>query len=330
MNRRDSVLALLALGTAPLTLPVLAQEPRRIGVLTGAGASFNRDKWGGIAFVGAMKDLGYHEGRDFIYDARVWDRQDQIADHVRDLVRLRAAVIVAQSPPSIVAAKSVTDSVPIVMLFSAEPVAMGLVRSLGRPGGNLTGLTWDHGFETNLKSLELLKEVLPNMRRVALMWDATDSAHPIYAKYFEKAAPQIGLRLVSVAVRTADDFEPAFAQMRRKKADALIVLPSAQLTVPRRDAIMALAVRDRIPTLALITILQLSYPGALLHYGPNLESTPRRAARYVHQIFRGAKPSELAIEQPDKYDLFVDLKVARSFGIKVPHSVLIRADRVTE
>jgi putative ABC transport system substrate-binding protein len=326
MNRRDTVLALLALGAVPLA--ARAQEPRRIGVLS--NGMFRRDNWGGVAFLSAMKEFEYQEGRDFIYDYRPWDRPDQIADQVRDLVRLKAAVIVAQSPPSIVAAKSVTDSVPIVMVMSAEPVATGLVRSLGRPGGNLTGLTWDHGFETNLKSLELLKEALPNMRRVALIWDATDSVHPIYAKYFEKAAPQIGVKFVSVAVRTADDLEPAFAQIRREKADALIVLPSAQLTVPRRGAIMALATRDQIPTLALITIAQSLYPGALLHYGPNLESTPHRAARYVHQIFRGVKPTELPIEQPDKYDLFVDLKVARSLGIKIPQSILVRADRVIE
>lgn len=328
MNRRDTVLALLALGAAPITLPAMAQEPRRVGVLYSRGGGFNRDKWAGIAFVSAMKDLGYEEGRDYIFDDRPWDRADQIPGYVRDLVRLKAAVIIAASPPTIVAAKSVTDSVPIVMAFSAEPVATGLVRSLDRPGGNLTGLTWDHGFETNLKALELLKETLPKMQRVALMWDATDSVHPIYAKYFEQAAPQLNLRLVSLGVRTADDFEPAFAQFRREKAEALIVLPSAQLTVPRREAIMALATRDRIPTLGLnVSIL---YPNALLHYGPNLESTPRRAARYVHQIFKGAKPGELAIEQPDKYDLFVDLKAAQILGVKVPPSILVRADRVIE
>jgi putative ABC transport system substrate-binding protein len=328
MNRRDTVLALLALGAVPITLPAMAQEPRRVGVLQNRGSGFTRDKWAGIAFLGAMKEFGYQEGRDFIYDFRPWDRPDQIGDQVRDLVRLKAAVIIAASPPTIVAAKSVTDSVPIIMVFSADPVATGLVRSLGRPGGNITGLTWDHGFETNLKALEVLKETLPKMKRVALMWDATDSVHPIYARYYEKAASQLRVEMVSLGVRTADDFEPAFAQIRKDKAEALIVVPSAQLTVRRREAIMALATRDRIPTVA--TLVTTLFPGALLHYGPNLESTPRLAARYVHQIFNGAKPSELPIEQPDRYDLFVDLKAARSLGIKVPQSILLRADRVIE
>jgi putative ABC transport system substrate-binding protein len=328
MNKRDTVLALLALGAAPVTLPAMAQEPRRVGVLHNRGSGFTRDKWAGIAFLSTMNELGYQEGRDFIYDFRPWDRPDQIADQVRDLVRLKAAVIIAASPPTIVAAKSVTDSVPIVMVFSAEPVATGLVRSLHRPGGNITGLTWDHGFETNLKALELLKETLPKMKRVALMWDATDSVHPVYAKYYEKAASQLGVKMLSLGVRTADDFEPAFAQIRRGNAEALIVVPSAQLTVLRREAIMALATRDRIPTVA--TLVTTLFSGALLHWGPNLESTPRRAARYVHQIFKGAKPGELPIEQPDKYDLFVDLKVARILGVKVPPSILVRADRVIE
>lgn len=330
MKRRRTILAILALGAAPMALQVRGQEPRRIGVLQHRGGSFNRDNWGGIAFVAAMKELGYQEGRDYIYDDRRWDRPEQIPDHVRDLVRLKAAVIIAAAPPSIVAAKSVTDSVPIVMAFSAEPVAMGLVRSLGRPGGNLTGLTWDHGFEAAAKAVELLKETLPKIGRVAVMWDATDTAHPIYARHFEKAAQQLGIKFVSLGVRTFSDLEPAIAQIRREKADALIVLPSAQLLLPRREALMALATKDRIPTLAAYAIVQTRYPGALLHYGPNLESTPRRAARYVHQIFKGAKAGELPIEQPDKYDLFVDLKAAQSLGIKVPPSILARADRVFE
>lgn len=333
MKRRDTVAALLALGAAPLASFAQlahAQEPRRLGVIHYRGGSFNRDKWAAIALVSALKDYGYLEGRDYIFDDRRWVQVDEIADHVRDLVRLNATVILAVSPPTIVAAKSVTDSVPIIMAYSAEPVATGLVRSLARPGGNLTGLTWDHGFETNVKSLELVKETLPKVRRVAVMWDATDSVHPIYARYFEQGAPQLGLTALSVPVRTVEDLQGAFAQMRQDRADALIVLPSAQLTVPRREAVMAFANKERLPTLALQTVVTLEFPGALLHYGPNLESVPRRAARYVHQIFKGAKPGELPIEQPDKYDLWVDVKAAKYLGIKVPRSILARADRVIE
>ena len=217
----------------------------------------------------------------------------------------------------------------------SDPHRHGLFCTAGRnraraQPSNLTGFTWDHGYETNVKSLELLKETLPQIRRVAVMWDATDTVHPIYARYFEQGAPRLGLKAVSIPVRSVEDLDAAFAGMRKEKVDALIVLPSAQLTVPRREAIMALASRDRMPTLALQTVATLEFYGALLHYGPNLESTPRRAARYVHQIFKGAKPSELPIEQPDKYDLWVDLKAAQTLGVKVPQSILGRADRVIE
>jgi putative tryptophan/tyrosine transport system substrate-binding protein len=330
VNRRDTILAMLALAATPMASPVHAQAPRRIGVIHYRGGGFNRDKWAGIAFVRAMRDLGYEEGRDYVFDGRYWDRQEQIADYARDLVQSKVDVILAASPPTIVAVKSVTDRIPIVMVYSADPVATGLVSSLGRPGGNLTGLTWDHGYETNVKSLELLKETLPKIRRVAVMWDATDTVHPIYARYFEQGAPQLGLKAVSIPVRSVEDLEAAFASMRKEKVDALIVVPSAQLTVPRREAIMALASRDRMPTLALQTAATLEFSGALLHYGPNVESTPRRAARYVHQLFKGAKPSELPVEQPDKYDLWVDLKAAQTLGVKVPQSILGRADRVIE
>jgi putative ABC transport system substrate-binding protein len=328
MKRREAILVLLGLASAVGPLAARAQSPRRIGVLHRPDGCFIPGRPCAQAFVGAMKELGYTEGRDYIYDFREWQTPEQIPDLARDLVRQNASVIVTAAPPSIMGAKSVTASVPIVFAFSAEPVAIGLVRSLARPGGNLTGLTWDHGFESTAKAMEVLKETLPDIRRVAVLWDATDSVHPIYTRYFEKAAAQKGLAFLSLAVRTAEDFEPAFARYRQEKADALIVTPSAQLTLPRRDALMALAARDRVPALgAIVTSL---FPNALLHYGPNHDSAPRRLASYVDRILKGAKPGELPIEQPDKYDLIVDLKVARALGITIPQSILLRADRVIE
>ena len=273
-----------------------------------------------------MKELGYVEGRHYIYDFKEWQSLAQIEDLVRDLVRQNVALIIAAAPPSIMGAKNVTTTVPIVFAYSAEPVAIGLARSLARPGGNLTGLTWDHGFEFTVKAMELLKETLPTIRRVAALWDGTDSVHPIYAKYYEKAALQMGVNFISLEVRTADDFEPAFARSRQQKADALIVLPSAQLTLPRRDEVMALASREKLPTLG-ANVVSL-FPNAMLHYGPNHANTPRRLASYVDRIIKGGNPGELPIEQPDKYDLVVDLKVAKELGIKVPGSILVRADRV--
>ena len=216
------------------------------------------------------------------------------------------------------------------MMYSAEPVAMGLVRSLNRPGGNITGLTWDHGFETNLKALELLKETLGAIRRVALIWDATDSVHPVYAKHYEKAAPQLKLELMSAPVRQLADVDAAVTRFKKAQADALVILPSGQLTVPKRVEVLEFAMRERIPTLYAYSGLARDFPNALLQFGPNLGRMPRRAAAYVDRIFKGAKPADIPIEQPDKYDLVIDMAVARRLGITVPTPVLVRADRVIQ
>lgn len=327
MKRRAFLIA-----TAALPLCGRAQSGktlRRVGVVQFRGGLMNREGAQGIAFVAAMKELGYREGADYLFDERLWQRQEEAPDLVRQLVRLKADVIIAAAPPSIVAAKSVTRDVPIVMMYAAEPVAMGLVASLNKPGGNITGITWDHGFETILKAFELLREAMPNLRRVAVMWDGTDPVHPIYARQFAKGVPQLRLTVVSIELKRVTDLEPEFARMRAEKAEALFVLPSGQITIPNRNTIMALASRERLPTLVNL-VDDRPWPGALLRYGPNLASSPRRAAAQVDRIFRGAKPADIPVEQPDKYDFVVDLGAARALDIKLPASLIARADRVIE
>lgn len=329
MNRRDVLLRLCALAVTSLTFEVRAQTPRRVGVVYSLGASFDRDKWGGLALVEAMRNFGHKEGQDVIFDFRTWQKSEEIPGILHDLIRRKVDVIVAASPPTISAAKSATSTVPIVFVFSADPVASGLVRSLSRPEGNLTGLTWDHGFETYAKQLELLREALPRLRRVAVLWDANpDSIHDIYLKFYIEAAPRFGMEIVSAGARSATDLESAFETMRRGKAEALLVLPSAQVTVPHRDAIMNYAMKHRLPTLA--GNIQFVYPGALFQSGPNHLDYPRRVAVYVDKILKGAKPSDLPVEQPNKYDLIINLNSARAFGISLPQSVLVRADKVIE
>jgi len=320
-------------GLAALSLPAFAQTartPRRVGLIAFRETTFKRARSGGLAFLAAMKDLGYHEGRDFILDERLWERQEDAPAMVRELVALKTDVIIAAGPPAILAARDGTRQIPIVMMYSAEPVAAGLVKSLSRPGGNLTGLTYDHGFESSSKSMELLKEVMPKLQRVAVMWDGTDSVHPIYARYFAKAASQIGLALHSVELKQPADIEPAFNRLKKERIEALVVLPSGQTTIPNRRTILALAARDRLPTLFNIADFDRDYPEALLRYGPNYSNMPRRAAAYVDRILKGAKPADIPIEQPDKYDLIVDLAVARKLGIAIPQSILLRAARVIE
>jgi putative tryptophan/tyrosine transport system substrate-binding protein len=305
-----------------------AQSVRRVGVLTWRGSMMDRDMEGGREFQAAMARLGYAEGRSMIYDEQRWEHQDQAAGLARELLARKPDVIIAAGPPSILAAKAATARVPIVMMYSAEPVETGIVRSLNRPGGNITGLTWDHGFETVLKEIELLKEVLPTLQRLAVLWDATDSVHPIYWRHCQKAAPQAGLHLISTPVRQFDDVARAVADMKKQRAGALLLLPSGQLTVPRRIEILDQVMKARIP--ALFAYVGRDVPNALLQHGPNLSAMPERAAAYVDRIFRGAKPSDIPIEQPDKYDLVVDLSAARKLGLKVPQSVLARADRILQ
>jgi putative ABC transport system substrate-binding protein len=311
----------------PLAAPTAIeaqQTPPRVGVITSGG--WDRANPSGRAFQSAMKALGYDEGRDYIYEPRLWQQPEQVAALSQELVRLKVAVIVAVSPQSIAGARSVTDSVPIVMVNAADPIALGLVKSIGRPGGNLTGLSWDHGFESAVKMLELVKDALPKTRVVAILRDAADPVHQVYFEHFEKAGRQIAVRIVSAGVRQLSDLEPAFTQMRRERADALIAFASAVLT-PHHKAIMTLASRHHMPTLA---PAGLNYQGALLAWGPRVAGNPARAARYVDQILKGAKPGDLPIEQPTKYELLVDLRVARRLGLTIPPALLLRADQVIE
>jgi putative ABC transport system substrate-binding protein len=328
MNRRHAILALCAIAATGLALPVPAQGVRRIGVIHTRGGAMNRDQSGGKLFVEAMKELGYDEGRHYVFDDRRWEKPEEVPGLVRDLVRLRTDVIVAATPYSIAGAKSATDRVPIVFLYAADPVATGLVKSLSRPEGNLTGFAWDHGFATNVKNLELLKEAIPTLERVAYVWDAADVAHPIYAKYMDEAAPRMGIQLLSMGLREPSDFEPAFARMRKEKTQAVVIGPGARLTVPHRHALMALVEANRLPAVA--SHLSWDWPGALLNWGPNNTDTPRQVAKYVDRILQGAKPGDLPVVQPAKYDLIVDLRVARKLGIAIPQSMLIRADKVIE
>jgi putative ABC transport system substrate-binding protein len=325
MKRRHFLIFLCAIG-APRLAP--AQNPRRVGVVQGPGGNFARDKWAGKDFLAAMKELGYQEGRDFVYELREWQNPDDAPALVRELVNAKVDVIVASAPPSIVAARSVTNRVPIVMAYAADPVATKFVESLSRPGGNMTGLTWDHGFDTVVKQLELVREAFPRTRRVAILWDASDTAHPIYAGYFDQAADRLGLQILSLGVRATVDFAAAFEKMVKSKAEALVVLPSAQLIIPQRHEVMKLVRARRIPTMA--GPLHWDFPGALFLWAPSQEHVPRRAAFFVHRILRGAKPGELPIEQPSRYLFHVNLSVARELGITIPQAVLVRADKVIE
>lgn len=329
MNRRDAIVTLVSFVASLGTLSANAQSPRRVGVLSGRGTQFNRDKRQGVAFVDAMKKLGYQEGRDYVFDDRQWEQGAQVPGLVRELIRLNVDVIVAVTPPAILGAKSVTDRVPIVMVYSADPVATGLVKSLRRPGGNLTGRTWDHGFESSQKFLELLKEMLPNLRRVAVLWDINQPDQQTYFDFHRQAGLQLGVEVISVGARQAADFVQVFETIDRQRADALIVFPSPQLTVPNAKTIMELASARRI-AMGVGLGGSVLFADALLLYGPDNSDVPGRVADFVVRILKGAKAGDQPIEQPLKYRLIVNQRIARGLGLTIPQSVLLRADEVIE
>jgi putative ABC transport system substrate-binding protein len=331
MNRRDTVLALLALVAATAPIGVQAQALRRIGTLA-FGERTESGEWGPhpvfyAALVNGMKELGYVEGRDYVIERRFWGGQpERIQELARELVQANVDVIVAYAPQSIEAARSVTDRVPIVMVFSVDPFREGRVKSLGRPGGNVTGLTWDVGLEFWPKHLELLKEALPKLRRVAYLWTTTNPAALVALKRIEDVAPGLGVSVISAGVKQPSDFEAAFTRMRKASAEALVMVVDP-LTVAHRNALMALATREKLPTLA---TADRGFPDVLIVFGAHVADIPSRAAGYVVKILKGAKPGDLPIEQPTKFDLIVNLKVARALGITIPQTVLFRADRVIE
>jgi putative ABC transport system substrate-binding protein len=325
MNRRHTLLAIPAIAMLP---GAWAQRMRRIALISWHEALISRRMPGGRDFLAALQELGYREGVDFVLDERLWQREEDAAEMARSLVQANPDVIVAGGPPSILAARAATTSLPIVMMYSAEPVEIGIVRSLNQPGGNITGLTWDHGFDTVVKWLELLREVLPRLRRVAVLWDGGDSVHPVYARHLERAATQQQMALLSLPVREMTQVDAAFARMRSEKTEAVIILPSGQFTLPSRVAILERGMRLRLPML--FGYVGRDAPNALMQFGPDLSGMPRRAAAYVDRILKGAKPGDIPVEQPDKYQLLIDLSVARKLGLKVPRSLLARADRVIQ
>ena len=278
-------------------------------------------------FLEVMKRLGYIEGKTFLLEERYWSGKPALVPELtRELVGKKVDVIVAVGPESIEGARQTTDRVPIVMLYSSDPVLLGWVKSLSRPGGNLTGLTWDHGFDFAAKQIELIRETLPRARRIAYFLNLSNPALAAFNKQLDDLAARTGIELLSAGVSGPAEFEAAFRRIRNARADALIVVTDP-LTVPHRQAIMSLASRANLPTLV---TADFGFPDALLVYGPYTADMPGRAARYVDRILKGARPGDLAIEQPSKYDLQIDVRVARRLGIAIPQSVRLRADRVLE
>ncbi len=282
------------------------------------------------AFFQGLRDLGYVEGRNVVIEYRDAEgKQERFPALAAELVALKVDVILAPSTLAALAAKQATRTLPIVFAAAGDPVTSGLVTSLARPGGNVTGLSV---LSTELvgKRLELLKQALPGVSRVAVLWHPgaiDERTEKDTLKGAEVAARALGVRLQFVEARGPEDFDRAFSDMTRARASALTVLPYAMFINERRR-LVDLAAKNRLP--AVYGLREFVDAGGLMAYGPNVADLFRRAATYVDKILKGAKPGDLPVEQPTKFELVINLKTAKALGLTIPPSLLGRADQVIE
>jgi putative ABC transport system substrate-binding protein len=280
------------------------------------------------AFRQGLRELGWVEGQNIAIEYRLAEgRLDRLPHLAAELVRLKVDVILATSTPPAVAAKNATTTIPIVMATSADPVGQRLVASLARPGGNVTGLSFSVGLEVVGKELELLKETVPTVRRVAVLSNPANPGHALAIKNVQSRARALGVQLLLLVARDPNEFEPAFAAMTRERAGALLVVPDAVFGL-HRARLQDLAVKSRLP--AMYGLREHTEAGGLMSYAVDLRDSFRRSATYVDKIPKGAKPADLPIEQPTKFELVINLKTAKSLGLQVPETLLARADEVIE
>ena len=315
-----------------LAAPLAADAQRagkvpRIGFLVAASASDSAYARLIEAFRQGLRDLGYVEGRNIFIEYRyAGEKYEQLAALAAELVRLKVDVIVSHGTPGPSAAKQATSTIPIVMTGAGDPVGSGLVASLAQPGGNVTGLSL-LAPELGGKRLQLLKELLPGLSRVAVVWNAANPYASLVMRETEAAATTLGVQLQSLVVRGPEDFEGVLAAATRGRAGALIAVEDP-LTITKRTQIVDFAAKSRLP--AIYGVKEFVDVGGLMSYGAHLADLYRRAATYVDKILKGAKPADLPVQQPTRFEFVINLKTAKALGLTIPQSVLIRADQVIE
>jgi len=326
---RRTFLGGLALSVLVAPLAAEAQQAGkvwRIGLLAPRSASdalpFNK------AFRQGLSELGWVEGQNIVIEYRFAEgRYNRLPDLAAELVRLKVDVIVAGGTAASAAAKNATGTIPIVMTSVADPVGAGLIGSLARPGGNLTGLSYSVGLETVGKGLELLKETVPKLRRVAILSNPANPAQPLAIRDVKVAARSLGVQLQLLEARGPNDFDGAFAAMAKERVEALLVVADSLLGF-HRTQLADLAAKRRLP--AAYGLREHVDAGGLLFYGPSITDLFRRAATYVDKILKGAKPAGLPIEQPTKFELVINMKTAKALGLTIPQSILVRADEIIQ
>lgn len=326
-TRRAFLTGTLGVFTAPLTAAAQpAGKVYRIGYLGQTNPVVARAALDALRK--GLREHGWVEGRNLVIEFR-WaeGRLDRLPAFAAELVALQVDLIVAGSDPPTLAARSATTTIPIVMIGVSDPVAAGLVPSLARPGGNLTGITWDPTPEVAGKQLELLKETVPAAARVAVLWNPDSPLMAPYWAALRSAAGRLGVSLQDVEVRTAADLDPAFAAIVRHRAGAVLVLGTA-ITLGERTRLAALARQHRLPTM--FELRENVEAGGLMFYGTTATSRMERSAVFIDKILRGARPGDLPIEQPTRLELVINLGTATALGLTVPSAVLARADEVIE
>jgi ABC-type uncharacterized transport system substrate-binding protein len=330
MIRRREFIALLGCAVAAAwPLAARAQQagkPRTIGFLGASTASVSGEGQRLAAFAQRLRELGWVEGRTVTIEYR-WaeGRSERFAEFAAEFVRLKVDVIVTYATPTIIALKQVTSVIPVVFAGAADPVGTGLVASLARPGGNATGVSLQ---TTDIagKRLELLREIVPGLRRLAIMANAGSTNAVMEMGEAQAAARTLGLDVVPLEIRRGEDIAPAFAALKGR-ADALYVALDPIMNA-HRVRINTLALGARLPTL--LPFRAFVEAGGLMSYGPNQPDVFRRAADYVDKILRGAKPGDIPVEQPTRFDLVINLTTAKALGLEVPPTLIARADEVIE
>ena len=319
------VLLLLAVSLAPAAAQPLEKVPR-VGFL---GPRTRSNDAGLVdAFLQGLRDLGWVEGKTIVIEYR-WaeGRSDRLPDLAAELVRLKVDVIFAGNTSGAVAAKNATGTIPIVMASGGDPVGLGLVESLARPGGNVTGLSFSVGTDIVGKWLELLKETVPKVRRVAVLSNPANPSHALAIESVIVAARAVGVQLQLLGASGPNQFDNAFAAMARERAGALLVVLDPFFGF-HRARLSDLAAKSRLP--AMYGSREFPEAGGLMSYGANFRHSFHRSATYVDKILKGAKPADLPIEQPAEFELVINLKTAKLLGLTVPPAVLLRADQVIQ
>jgi putative ABC transport system substrate-binding protein len=322
--RRREFITLI--GGAALALPIsgraqTTKKIARIGVLwPNPPATFEFMRQG-------LKDRGYIEGRNISFEFRWAQGQlDRLSELARELVAIPVDLMVTLAPPATLAAKGATQKIPIVFVAIGEPVASGLVPSLARPGGNLTGTTRMLP-EMSAKHVELLKEGVPSLQKLAVLWNPINTSHPPALRAVEAMARSLSIQMLSLEVRRPTELDAAFANISREKADGLLFIADPVFFISLQRMV-DFAASSRLPAIA--NFVELPKLGGLMGYAPSLSEEFRHAANHVDKILKGAKPEDLPIEQPTKFQLVINLKAAKSLGLTVPSTLLARADEVIE